>query len=241
MHTSDFNKTSSHDSKVRAGIIIVSVTGLILFLGLAAYTWQLQRQIADLTAGTDDSRVYSLFAESDADGRSVPGISAASPSSAPGSGASSVPSADPFQQMELIRQQMDAMMSSVFGSASPAISGMPGLSVAPGSSLFGSHPFASLGMNQPAINLRETDDVLELVIPVQEGQEFELSTDVQEDRLTVSGTMSWQEQYSQNGMSSRRQGSSQFSRTIVLPANVDPAGMVTEHRQNEIVISLPKV
>lgn len=229
MHISDFNKTPSHGNKVRAAIIVAGFIALIMFLGLAAYTWQLQRQIADMKAGSDDSRLSSLFDESAANSRSAPEISGANPL------------ADPFQQMELIRQQMDAMMGSVFGSPSPAITGVPGFSVAPGNSLFGSHPFASLGMTQPAINLRETGDVLELVIPVPEGQEFEFSTDMQDDRLTVSGTISWQQQSSQNGMSSQRQGSSQFSRTIVLPANVDPAGMVIEHRQDEIVISLPKV
>jgi HSP20 family molecular chaperone IbpA len=241
MHTSDFNKTPARGSKVRAAIIIASVTGLIMFLGLTAYTWQLRRQIAELTVASEDSRLSSLFAESGADSHPVSDIFGANSSGTPLVGGLSVLSADPFQQMELIRQQMDAMMGSVFGSSSPAITGIPGLSASPGDSLFGAQPFAGLGINQPNINLRETTDVLELVIPVQEGQEFELSTDVQQDRLTVSGTISWQQQSSQNGVSSRRQGSSQFSRTVVLPANVDPAGMVTEHRQNEIVISLPKV
>jgi HSP20 family molecular chaperone IbpA len=241
MQTSDFNKTPSDGSKVRTAIIVASVTGLIMFLGLAAYIWQLQKQIADLTTASADSRLSSLFDESAANSRSVHPVPGASPSVNSLFGGSAGLSADPFQQMELIRQQMDAMIGSVFGSSSPAITGIPGISASPGNSVFGSHPFAGLGMNQPIINLRETDDTLELVIPVHEGQEFELSTDVQEDRLTVSGTISWQQQSSQNGMSSRRQGSSQFSRTVVLPANVDPAGMVTEHRQNEIVISLPKV
>lgn len=232
MQESDFNKTSSSDGKFRTAVIVGGVIGLFMFVGLAAYTWQLQKQLAELRPAPENSALYSLFDQ--------PSANTAQPVNPLVQPNSQLPT-DPFQHMEQIRQQMDAMMNSVFGAAPPAISGIPGLSATPGSSLFGADLFGSLGMNQPAINLRETEQALELVIPVQQGQEFELTTDVQEDRLTVAGTVSWQQQSSQNGVNSRREGSSQFSRTVVLPANVDPTGLVTEHRENEIVISLPKV
>ncbi|MDP2284997.1 MAG: Hsp20 family protein, partial [Pseudohongiella sp.] len=147
---------------------------------------------------------------------------------------------DPFQQLEVIRHQMEAMMSSVFGGPVPSVTGIPGLSAMNGNSLFGADPFAGMGLQQPNISLRETDSALEVVIAVPEGQAFELGTDVQEDKLTVTGTISWSANDSNNGLASRRSGSSQFTRTIMLPGTVVPAGMVTEHREGEIVISLPK-
>lgn len=241
MHKSDFNKTSANGGKLRTVVIVGGAIGVLLLAGLATYTWQLRQQLEQLTANDTPATLESLF---DSPGRaddSPASLFGGTPSAPSLFGHSSAFAGDPFQQMEEIRQQMDAMMNSVFGGPSPAITGIPGFGSLSGNSLFGADPFSTLGMNQLTINLRETDETLELVIPVREGQEFELSTDVQEDRLTVSGTLSWQQQSSQSGMSSQRQGSSQFSRTVVLPNNVDPTGLVTEHRENEIVISLPKV
>lgn len=236
MHESDFNKTFASSAKLRTVIIVCAVIGFFMLAGLTVYAWRLQQQVEQLRTESLPSAPQSLSGADAPAQLFEPRLSAPSLF-----GNTQALPTDPFQQMEQIRQQMDAMMSSVFGGAAPAITGIPGFGSAPGSSLLGADPFANLGMNQLTINLRETDDTLELVIPVREGQEFELSTDVQEDRLTVSGTLSWQQQSSQNGVSGQRQGSSQFSRTVMLPANVDPTGLVTERRENEIVISLPKV
>lgn len=241
MHESDFNTPSASGGKLRTLLIAGGLTGLLMLVGLTVYIWQLQQQLEQLRADAAPSALQSLLDAAETGANTQQQLFDTSPSTPSLFGNSPAQAADPFQQMEQIRQQMDAMMNSMFTGASPAITGIPGFSNTPGRSLFGADPFASLAMNQLTINLRETDESLEVVIPVREGQQFELSTEVDEDRLTVSGTLSWSQQSSQSGLSSQRQGSSQFSRTVVLPNNVDPAGLVTEHRENEIVIIVPKV
>ena len=192
-------------------LIALSAVCMAMVVGLGVYTWQLSREIAEIKSEEKPSFLSALEEQT------------------------SQVAPDPFQHMEAIRQQMDSMMNSFFGGPMPSLGGISG-----GRSLFGSDPFASMGLNQPSLNLRETDSALEVVIPVQEGQQFELSTDVQEDRLTVAGTVSWSAEDSGSGLISSRRGSSHFSRTIMLPENVDPAGLTTEHRGDEIVITLPK-
>ena len=239
MHESDFNTAASSSAKLRTVMITCGVIGFLMLAGLAAYTWQLQQQVRQLQADARPSSAVEALSDQ-VDTGAAPSLFNQQPSG-PSLFGNAPAAGDPFAHMQQMRQQMDTMMNSLFGGPAPAITGIPGFGGAPGNTLFGADPFSSLGMNQLTINLRETDEALELVIPVREGQEFELSTDVQEDRLTVSGTLSWQQHSSQNGMNSQRQGSSQFSRTVVLPGNVDPTGLMTEHRENEIVISLPKV
>jgi HSP20 family molecular chaperone IbpA len=226
MHNSDLNPTTIPRRYTRL-IIGAGVLSILALLALSLYAWQLNRQVASLTPQTTGAAAQALMDSSQQSGNPL----AAGPTAlAP----------DPFQQMEAIRQQMDAMMNSVFGGPLPAVTGLPGLSSMSGSSLFGADPFAGLGMHQPQITLRETNRSLEVVIAVPEGQAFELGTEVEEDRLTVSGTITWQASQSSNGFAESRSGSSQFSRTIMLPDTVVPTGMVTEHHDTEIVIRLPK-
>lgn len=226
MHNSDLNKTLQIPGKLLFLIVAAGVASIVALLALGFYTWQLNRQIDSLTPQTTGPAMQALI-ESAQSGSNV----VANPA---------MPASDPFQQMEAIRQQMDAMTGSVFGGPLPSVTGLPGLSSAGNNSLFGADPFAGLGLHQPQLTLRETDSTLEVVIAVPEGQSFELGTDVQEDRLTVSGTIRWQASHDGAGFAGSRSGSSQFSRTIMLPDTVVPTGMVTEHREDEIVISLPK-
>lgn len=226
MHNSDLNPTTI-PRRYTLLIIGAGVLSILALLSLSLYAWQLNRQVASLTPQASGPAVQALQESSQQSGNPL----AAGPSAL---------AADPFLQMEAMRQQMDAMMNSVFGGPLPPVTGLTGLSSMPGNSLFGADPFAGLGMHQPQITLRETDSSLEVVIAVPEGQAFELGTEVEEDRLTVSGTISWQSSQSGNGFAGSRGGSSQFSRTIMLPDTVVPTGMVTEHHDTEIVIRLPK-
>ena len=197
-------------------LISFSAVLVVMVVGLGVYTWQLSREIAEIKSEEKPSFVSAL------EEQALPSAAFSNSRVTP----------DPFQQMEQFRLQMDSMMNNFFGGSR--------LGSAVGGSLFGTDPFSAMGLNQPNLSLRETNSALEVVIPVQEGQQFELSTDVEQDRLTVAGTMTWSAQDSGSGVISRRSGSSQFSRTIVLPDNVDPTGLTTEHRGNEIVITLPK-
>ena len=225
MHNSDLNPTTI-PRKYTLPIIGAVVLSILALVAVSVYAWQLNRQVASLTPQTEGSAVQALLESSQQNANPVAG--------------SLQPALDPFQQMEAIRQQMDTLMNNVFGGTLPAITGLPGLSSMPGHSLFGADPFASLGMHQPQITLLETDTTLEVVIAVPEGQEFELGTEVGEGSLTVSGTITWPASQSSNGFAGSRSGSSQFSRTIMLPDTVVPTGMVTEHQDSKIVIRLPK-
>lgn len=213
-------------------LIALSAVSIVTVAALGFYTWQLSREIAELQSNEQGRPLSEVLTQ--------PESLFASPPDAPSLFGNAPAPVDPFQQMEAFRQQMDSMMNNFFGGSLPPVTGIPGISQAPGQSLLGADPFAALGLNQPNVSLRETDSALEVVIPVQEGQQFELSTDVEQDRLTVAGTLSWSSQDSHNGMTSSRRSSSQFSRTIVLPDNIDPARLTTEHRGDEIVITLPK-
>jgi len=225
MHNSDLNP-STILRRYKLMIIVGGVLSIIALLALSLYAWQLNRQLASRILQAPGPATQALLESAQQNGNPLAGALQPVP--------------DPFQQMEAIRQQMDAMMNSVFGSPLPPVTGLPGLSSMTGRSLFGADPFAGLGMHQPQIILRETDSSLEVVIAVPEGQEFELGTEVEEDMLTVSGTITWQASQSSNGFAASRSGSSQFSRTIILPDTVLPTGMVTEHHATEIVIRLPK-
>lgn len=224
MHQSNVENstvTPRRGNRFRALTVAGATLGLFMLTGLAAHTWQLQQQVDELRLAQQSSVSQPLLSTPSADAATMV--------------------ADPFQRMEQLRQQMDAMMGSMFTAPAPSITGIPGFGSLSASSLFGDDAFASLGMNQLTLDLRETEQTLELVIPVRQGQEFEFNTDVQQDRLTVSGTLTWQQQSNEPGVVSERRGSSQFTRTVVLPDNVDPTGLVSEHRGNEIVITLPKV
>lgn len=209
MHNTDLKPSQPGQKKLLVGLLVMSV-GAVIALGL--YALQLNKQIDSLTPPTTGPAMQALLDSAQPSQQALQNLS--NPA---------ITAIDPFQQMDAIRQQMDAMMSSVFGGPVPSVTGIPGLS-----------------FQQPNISLRETGSALEVVIAVPEGQAFELGTDVQEDKLTVTGTISWSANDSNNGLASRRSGSSQFTRTIMLPGTVVPAGMVTEHREGEIVISLPK-
>jgi len=243
MQISHFKASRAAGRSLIRWLIALSAVSMMMVIGLGIYTWQLSRELMEIRrddrasslisklAGQKEQEVQrpQLFGQGPS-GSSLFGQPPSAPSLFGNSGA-----ADPFQQMEAMRQQMDSMINSFFGSSMPSFGSLSG-----NSSLFGSDPFASMGLNQPSLSLRETDSALEVVIPVQEGQQFELNTDVQEDRLTVAGTVTWSAEDSGNGIVSSRRGSSQFSRTIMLPDTVDPARLTTEHRGDEIVITLPK-
>jgi HSP20 family molecular chaperone IbpA len=129
--------------------------------------------------------------------------------------------ADPFQQMNSLRQQMESFFG---GTTQP-------------SARVGGQAFAG----QPDILLRESPEALEFVIPVQEGTQLELNTDLRDNRLTIAGTLQWHEESSSGGRFYSSARSSQFSRTVPLPGDVDATGVVTEHRGDEVVVRVPRV
>lgn len=209
-------------------LIVVTSISLCLVAGLSYYTYRLNHELKQQQAQTTSSRVLELLESAQQQTPSVNPQTPADPFASlfvsPFSGASGL--SDPFQQMNSFRQQMDSLFNSAFQSGvwGPGMSGS-------------GQAFAG----QPDIQMRESADAVELVIPVQEGTQLELNTDIQDNRLTIAGTLQWQEESNSAGRFYSSSRSSRFSRTLPLPGNVDATGLVTEHRGDEIVIRVPRV
>ncbi len=126
---------------------------------------------------------------------------------------------DPFYSMQ---KRMDEMMQS-FSSGS-----------------FFNGPDRFFATAQPAISMRESKDRYQVVIEIPDGQNVELNTDLDENRLWISGEV----QSKQNQSSARGQidvsNLSRFSRSFYFPEDIDPAGMHTEESDEEITITIPK-
>lgn len=210
-------------------LIVVTSISLCLVAGLSYYTYRLNHELKQQQAQTASSRVLQLLES--AQEQQVPSVNPQTPAdpfaslfASPFSGTPGF--ADPFQQMNSFRQQMDSFFNSAFlsGAWAPGMSG-------------GGQAF----VGQPDIQVRESPDAVELVIPVQEGTQLELNTDVQDNRLIIAGTLQWQEEHNSAGRFVSSSRSSRFSRTVPLPGNVDATGVVTEHRGDEVVVRVPRV
>lgn len=197
-------------------LIILMIAGLGLCLTLTAWlawsNWQLQQQLDTLT---ENSSGLALQSEPDWMQRLPPQAMPVPPTS---------PRWDPFAELDRMQQQMDQWLQ-----------GSPfGLGAGPGSNLF------SLASAQPDIRIEEDADAFQVYITVPEGSEIELNTEVDGQRLTVSGTIRAALDNSGNGFSTRFQSSSQFSRQFTLSSPVDSLAMTKETDQDQVIITLPK-
>lgn len=197
-------------------IIILMAAGLGLCLTLTAWlawsNWQLQQQLNALTENSSD---LALQTEPDWLQRLPP---RATPAPPPSSGW------DPFAELDRMQQQMDQWLQ-----------GSPfGLAAGPGRNLFG------LNNAQPDIRIEEEADAFLVHITVPEGSEMELNTEVDGQRLIVSGSIRAALDNSGNGFSRSFQSSSQFSRQFTLSSPVDSLRMTKETDQNQVIITLPK-
>jgi HSP20 family molecular chaperone IbpA len=185
---------------------------LTLIAWLAWSNWQLQQQIATLS----DNNVEP---EPDWLQRLAP---ATPQNQAPANLWD--PGWDPFAELDRMQQQMDHMMqSSLFNMGA----GMRG-------SQFN---FQSA---QPDFRVEEDDDAYYVHITVPEGSELELSSQLDGQTLTVSGTVTSSQNNSANGMTRNFRRSSQFTRQIPLGKPVDSLAMSTESDGQRVLITLPK-
>jgi len=210
-------------------LVVVTSISLSLVAGLSYYTYRLNHELKQQQAQTTSSRVLQLIES--AREQQAPSVNPQTPVdpfaslfASPFSGAPGF--ADPFRQMNSFGQQMDNLFSSALqpGASGAGVSG-------------GSQTLSRL----PEIQILESPNTFELIIPLKEGAQLELNTDVQDNRLTIAGTLQWQEESNSGGRFYSSTRSSRFSRTLPLPGNVDATGLVKEHRGDEIVIRLPRV
>lgn len=113
-------------------------------------------------------------------------------------------------------------------------------SMAPGNSIFSNQGFG-LSPSSPKITMDESADKYTFFVAVPEGQEVELNTELTGNIFKITGRVRNRLENSSEGMMSRSMSSSQFSQSITLSELIDESGMVIDHKDKEIIITIPKI
>ncbi len=135
--------------------------------------------------------------------------------------------ADPITQMQQMEEEMDRIFS---GFTSPGFGTR--------SSLFGSS-FSS--MQQPQVDVEETDDEFRVVISIDEGSELNLQTDLADNKLSITAQVRKQTQNNSSGSQMSSSFTSQFSREFILDEPIDATAMQTEKSDSAVTIRIPKL
>ena len=130
---------------------------------------------------------------------------------------------DPFTSLDQIQKDLDSWFNNW-----------------PGSSGIGSPRGFSFSTSTPDIELNESKDDYEIVVQVPQNTEVDLRTDVEDDVVTVRGTMNQETGSNAGNLASSFTAHSQFTRSIRLPGPVDPLAMHTDRDGEKIIITLPK-
>ena len=115
-----------------------------------------------------------------------------------------------------------------------------------GGSLFDFDGFGGFGGSalpdtaQPQISMNEGDDAYTVTITLPEGSDVQLDTEVQNGQLNIEGTLTVEQKNEQQGRSFSSVQTQQFARSLPLPDDVDPLGMHSETRDNQVIVTLPK-
>lgn len=130
---------------------------------------------------------------------------------------------DPFANMRQMQQQMDQLLSSMFQ---------------------GERTFSTTGVSinaaTPAISVNESKDRYQVVIEIPTDGEVELATELEDNVMRLTGSVSYQGSSTDNSLASSFSSRSQFSRAIPLSKPVDPLGLSTEKQDGRIIISVRK-
>jgi len=189
---------------------------LLCLIGLAVqgtYLWHLNAQLAG--GSTNEKIAEKILANAN-----VPGSRVIDPFS------SAMPVLpDPFLRMQQMQQQFDSLFGNFgFGSFSTP----------------GGFASSSLSVSVPDIEVAETPTEYRITIPITQDEDIELNTSIEDNALSISGTIkNAQNNHTQNFATSML-SQSQFSRTINLPVPVDEFGLSTQQTGAEIIISVPK-
>ncbi len=153
---------------------------------------------------------------------------------------SSLPAWDPFGQFNNPNnsdpiKDMHQRMQKMLGSFAP---GNDWFSTSP----FHSSPFDSfgLGAGSPKITSHDKGDHFLVTISLPEGQNMEVSTEIENQQLHIIGKVQQSARANQSNGLSQAFSSSQFSQSITLPEPVDEAAMTVEHNGNQVEIKIPK-
>ncbi|MBO6763844.1 Hsp20/alpha crystallin family protein [Maricaulis sp.] len=86
----------------------------------------------------------------------------------------------------------------------------------------------------------ESDDAVEVALDVPGLKREEIEIDLAGDRLTVSGKREWKEEKKDRNYYRAERGHGEFSRSVRLPDEVDPAKIKADLKDGVLRIHLPK-
>ena len=211
--------------KVNLLVAAVAAASLLATVALGVYTWHLHGQLNQVSGAADETSIKTELLDKfeDVQDQNATNSQLASPLD-PFAGFAG----DPFATMQQMQQQMDELFKSATGGSSFS---------------FGGNGFGRVfsPLQQPEINVEESDDEYRIVISVAKGTDVDLSTDLENNTLSISAEVRSEQHASNGGMQSSSTSMSQFSRSIMLDEPVDATGMQTRKSDDEIVISIPKV
>jgi HSP20 family molecular chaperone IbpA len=138
-----------------------------------------------------------------------------------------VPLNSPVASFNQIQDYMDSVFAGFGARAFPRSSLMPRNSL-------------SFTSAVPEIELDETDESYQLLIPLTADQELELNTNIEDNAVSVSGVITQKQQQSQNRFMSSFVSQRQFAKTVELPTPINEFGMITEQIEEGIRIIIPK-
>lgn len=212
----------------KKNLLIVTLASVAFLTtgALAIYTWHLNDQLEELrTSSSPASSTKSALLDKLEDVADQDAAANLQPSSIdPFAGLGN----DPFAAMQQMQKQMDELFNSATGGSNFSFGG----------SGFGGF---STPLQQPEIEVEESDDEYRVVISVAKGTDLDLSTDLEDNTLSISAQIRSEQHASNGGTQSSSTSMSQFSRSIMLDEPVDATGMKTQKNEDEVVISIPKV
>ncbi len=220
--------------RIQLWLTALVVSNTICLMGMAVlgyHVWQIKSQQQSLLDGPSPALAFGSAQQSmQSSGQSSPQANSSSglPKWDPFDQFHSPSNSDPFKDMH---QRMQKMLES-FASGNDWFSTSP----------FHSSPFdlPALGAGSPKITSHDKGDHFLVTISLPEGQNMEVSTEIENQQLHIRGKVQQSARANQSNGLSQAFSSSQFSQSITLPEPVDEAAMTVEHNGNQVEIKIPK-
>ncbi len=217
--------------------------GLFLIIALGMYSWNLNQKVEQLQSQsqmqtrelTQQPRTAQKLPSAKVVAQVAPQVNP-QVQQAPAVKAPSVdPFIDPWATMAIDPFDMDKTFMQMQKHMDEMMNRMQ-----PGRSIFSQHGFG-FSTSVPVVNMTEKPDKYEVVVTVPQGKEVELNTEIENNRLIISGRTKTSSENNSADVYSKSVSSSQFSQSVTLDKPVDESAMKTEKHGKELVITIPKV
>lgn len=135
-----------------------------------------------------------------------------------------MPSWDPFGELERLRREMDRVFEGAAGDASRSLAFLPGLAA----------------RHHPHLNVAEIGEeyLVEALAPGVDPSTLDVN--VQGTRLTLSGEKKPPEGIKAEAFHRTERSAGRFTRTVDLPADVDPDKVTASYSDGVLQVRLPK-